>query len=62
MMAIFLARTCSSSICKAGRSIEAPERLEQTRGGPEPRIERLVNAMFLEKRQLVSGFVEYWGH
>ena len=26
----------------------APERLEQPRGGPKPRIERLVDAMFLE--------------
>ena len=28
----------------------APQRLEQTRGGPEPRVERLVDAMFLEDR------------
>jgi hypothetical protein len=26
----------------------APERLKQTGGGPDPRIERLVNVMFLE--------------
>jgi hypothetical protein len=45
----------------------APERLEQTRGRPEPRIERFVDAMFLEdvcgdERQLVNGLAEFRGH
>jgi hypothetical protein len=45
----------------------APQRLEQTRGRPEPRIERLVNAVFLEnvgrdKRQLVNRLSEFGGH
>ena len=45
----------------------APERLEQTRGRPEPRIERLVNAVFFEdvgrdKRQLVNGLSVFRGH
>ena len=45
----------------------APERLEQTGGGPEPRIERLVDVMFLEnvgrdERQLVNGLSEFRGH
>ena len=30
------------------RSVFAPERLEQAGGGPEPRVERFVDAMFLE--------------
>ena len=45
----------------------APERLEQAGGGPEPRIERLMDAMFLEdvgrdERQLVNGLSEFRGH
>jgi hypothetical protein len=45
----------------------APERLKQTGGGPEPRIERLVNAVFLEdvgrdKRQMVNGLSEFRRH
>jgi hypothetical protein len=45
----------------------APERLEQTGGRPEPRIERLVNAMFFEnvgrdERQVVNGVSEFRGH
>jgi len=45
----------------------APERLEQTGGGSKPRIERLLDAMFLEdvgrdERQLVNGFTEFRGH
>ena len=45
----------------------APERLKQTRGRPEPRIERLVDVMFLEnvcrdERQLVNGLSEFRGH
>jgi hypothetical protein len=48
-------------------AVLAPERLEQTGGGPEPRIERFVNAMFLEnvgrdQRQLVNGLSEFRGH
>jgi hypothetical protein len=44
-----------------------PERLKQAGGGPEPRIERFVDAMFLEnicrdERQVVNGFTEFWGH
>ena len=47
--------------------ILAPERLEQPGGGPEPRIERLMDAMFFEnvgrdERQLVNGFSEFGGH
>jgi hypothetical protein len=34
--------------CRAAGPVLAPERLEQTRGGPEPRIERLMEAMFFE--------------
>ena len=45
----------------------APERLEQAGGGPEPRIERFVDAMFFEdvgrdERQLVNGLSEFGGH
>jgi hypothetical protein len=45
----------------------APERLEQTGGRPEPRIERLVNAMFIEdvgrdERQLENGLSVFRGH
>ena len=45
----------------------ASERLEQAGGGPEPRIERFVNAMFLEdagrdEGQLVNGHSEFRGH
>src|SRR5438105_15220974 len=45
----------------------APERLEQAGGGAEPRIERLMDAMFLEdvgrdERQLVNGLAEFGGH
>jgi hypothetical protein len=36
-------------------SVFAPERLEQPRGRPEPRIERLVNAVFLENVGRMSG-------
>src|SRR5207253_733706 len=48
-------------------AVLAPERLEQTRGRPEPRIERFVDAMFLEdvgrdERQLVNGRSEFRGH
>jgi len=44
-----------------------PQRLEQTGGGPEPRIERLVDPMFLEdvgrdERQLVNRLSEFRGH
>jgi hypothetical protein len=45
----------------------APQRLEQTGGGPEPRIERLVDVMFFEnvcrdERQLVNRPSEFRGH
>ena len=48
-------------------AIFAPERLEQTGGGSEPRIERLVNVMFLEdgcrdEWQLMNGLSEFGGH
>src|ERR1700730_1463547 len=48
-------------------AIFAPERLEQAGGRPEPRIERLVDAMFLEnvwrdERQLVNGLTEFRDH
>jgi hypothetical protein len=41
--------------------------VEQAGGGPEPRIEQFVDAMFLEdvdqdERQLVNGLSEFWGH
>src|ERR1700720_4876087 len=50
-----------------GRPVFAPERLKQTRGGAEPRIGRLVDAMFFEnvgrdERELVNGFTEFRGH
>src|ERR1700720_4180138 len=50
-----------------GRPVFAPERLKQTRGGAEPRIGRLVDAMFFEnvgrdERQLVNGFTEFRAH
>ena len=48
-------------------AVFAPQSLEQTRGGAERRVERLVDAMFLEnvcrdERQLVNGFTEFRGH
>jgi hypothetical protein len=48
-------------------SVFAPERLEQTGGGPKPRIERFVDVMFLEnvgrdERELVNGLSEFRGH
>jgi hypothetical protein len=48
-------------------AIHAPQRLEQTGGRAEPRIERFVDAMFLEnvgrdERQLVNGRSEFRGH
>jgi hypothetical protein len=50
-----------------GMAAHHEQRLEQTRGGPESRIERLVDAMFFEnvgrdKRELVNGLSEFWGH
>ena len=44
-----------------------PERLEHAGGGPEPRVERLVDAMFFEnvgrnERQVVNGLSEFRGH
>ncbi len=47
--------------------ILAPQRLEQTGGGSNPRIERLVNAMFFEnvgrnERQLVNRPSEFRCH
>jgi hypothetical protein len=48
-------------------AVFAPERLKQTGGGPEPRVERLVDVMFFEnvgrdERQLVNGLSEFRGH
>ena len=45
-------------------AVLAPDRLEQAGGGPKPRIERLVDTMFLEdvgrdERQLVNGLSEF---
>jgi hypothetical protein len=55
------------SRAQANLPVFAPKRLEQTGGGPEPRVERLVDAVFLEnahrdERQLVNGRSEFRGH
>ena len=48
-------------------AVLAPERLEQAGGGPKPRVEWFVDAMFFEdvgrdERQLVNGRSEFRGH
>jgi hypothetical protein len=52
---------------QANLPILAPERLKQTGGGAEPRIERLVHLVFIadigwDERQVVNGFTEFRGH
>jgi len=52
---------------KANLPAFAPQRLKQAGGGSEPRINRLVDAMFFEnvgrdERQLVNGPSEFRGH
>jgi hypothetical protein len=51
---------------QANLPVFAPQRLKQARGRPEPRIERLMDAMFFEvgrdERQLLDRFFEYRCH
>ena len=52
---------------QANLPVFAPQRLKQAGGGSKARIERLVDAMFLEnvcrdERQLVNGLSEFRGH